>query len=34
VITHRATLEKGLQLYKAFRAKDGGCIKVVMKPFE
>jgi threonine dehydrogenase-like Zn-dependent dehydrogenase len=32
VITHRATLEDGPELYKTFRAKDDGCIKVVMKP--
>ena len=33
VITHRATLEEGPELYKTFRAKEDGCIKVVMKPF-
>jgi threonine dehydrogenase-like Zn-dependent dehydrogenase len=33
VITHRATLEDGPELYKTFRAKKDGCIKVVMKPF-
>jgi threonine dehydrogenase-like Zn-dependent dehydrogenase len=33
VITHRATLEEGPELYKTFRAKTDGCIKVVMKPF-
>jgi threonine dehydrogenase-like Zn-dependent dehydrogenase len=33
VITHRATLEQGPDLYKTFRAKEDGCIKVVMKPF-
>jgi len=32
VITHRATLEEGPELYKTFRAKQDGCIKVVMKP--
>jgi threonine dehydrogenase-like Zn-dependent dehydrogenase len=32
VITHRATLEQGPELYKTFRAKEDGCIKVVMKP--
>ena len=32
VITHRATLEEGPELYKAFRAKRDGCIKVVMRP--
>ena len=31
-ITHRATLEEGPELYKTFRAKQDGCIKVVMKP--
>jgi threonine dehydrogenase-like Zn-dependent dehydrogenase len=33
VITHRATLEEGPDLYRTFRAKQDGCIKVVMKPF-
>ena len=32
VITHRATLEEGPALYKTFRDKQEGCIKVVMKP--
>jgi threonine dehydrogenase-like Zn-dependent dehydrogenase len=32
VITHRATLEEGPELYKTFRAKKDGCIKVVIKP--
>jgi len=32
VITHRASLEQGPALYKTFRAKQDGCIKVVMKP--
>jgi threonine dehydrogenase-like Zn-dependent dehydrogenase len=32
VITHRATLEEGPELYKTFRDKKEGCIKVVMKP--
>ncbi len=32
VITHRATLEEGPDLYKTFRDKQDGCIKVVMKP--
>jgi threonine dehydrogenase-like Zn-dependent dehydrogenase len=32
VITHRATLEEGPELYKTFRDKENGCIKVVMKP--
>jgi threonine dehydrogenase-like Zn-dependent dehydrogenase len=33
VITHRARLDEGPDLYKTFRAKEDGCIKVVMKPF-
>ena len=32
VITHRATLEDGPELYKTFRDKQDGCIKVVLKP--
>jgi threonine dehydrogenase-like Zn-dependent dehydrogenase len=32
VITHRATLEEGPELYKTFRAKKDSCIKVIMKP--
>lgn len=32
VITHRATLEEGPDLYKRFRDKEDGCIKVVLKP--
>lgn len=32
VITHRATLEEGPDLYKTFRAKEDGCIKVVLRP--
>ena len=32
VITHRAALEDGPDLYKTFRAKKDGCIQVVMKP--
>jgi threonine dehydrogenase-like Zn-dependent dehydrogenase len=32
VITHRATLDDGPELYKTFRDKEDGCIKVVMKP--
>jgi threonine dehydrogenase-like Zn-dependent dehydrogenase len=32
VITHRAKLEDGPDLYKTFREKEDGCIKVVMKP--
>jgi threonine dehydrogenase-like Zn-dependent dehydrogenase len=33
VITHRASLDKGPGLYNTFRAKEDGCIKVVLKPF-
>ncbi len=32
VITHRATLDEGPDLYKTFRDKKDGCIKVVLKP--
>ncbi len=32
VITHRASLEEGPALYKTFRDKKDGCIKVVLKP--
>jgi threonine dehydrogenase-like Zn-dependent dehydrogenase len=32
VITHRASLEDGPELYKTFRDKKDGCIKVVLKP--
>jgi threonine dehydrogenase-like Zn-dependent dehydrogenase len=32
VITHRASLEEGPDLYKAFRDREDGCIKVVMRP--
>jgi threonine dehydrogenase-like Zn-dependent dehydrogenase len=32
VITHRAPLEEGPELYKTFRDKKDGCIKVVLKP--
>jgi len=32
VITHRASLAEGPDLYKTFRDKRDGCIKVVMKP--
>ncbi|MBV9754531.1 MAG: zinc-binding dehydrogenase, partial [Hyphomicrobiales bacterium] len=32
VITHRAGLEEGPDLYKTFRDKKDGCIKVVLKP--
>ncbi|MGE0717555.1 MAG: zinc-dependent alcohol dehydrogenase [Alphaproteobacteria bacterium] len=32
VITHRASLEDGPDLYRTFRDKQDGCIKVVLKP--
>lgn len=32
VVTHTARLEDGPQLYKTFREKEDGCIKVVLKP--
>jgi len=32
VITHVAPLEQGPDLYKTFRDKEDGCIKVVLKP--
>lgn len=32
VITHRGKLEEGPNFYKTFRAKDDGCIKVVLSP--
>jgi threonine dehydrogenase-like Zn-dependent dehydrogenase len=32
VITHRAGLDQGPELYRTFRDKKDGCIKVVMKP--
>jgi threonine dehydrogenase-like Zn-dependent dehydrogenase len=32
VITHRASLEAGPELYRKFRDKEDGCIKVVLKP--
>lgn len=32
VITHRVSLEKAPEMYKTFRDKKDGCIKVVLKP--
>jgi threonine dehydrogenase-like Zn-dependent dehydrogenase len=32
VVTHSAALEQGPDLYKTFRDKEDGCIKVVLKP--
>jgi threonine dehydrogenase-like Zn-dependent dehydrogenase len=32
VITHRVELEDGPEMYKTFRDKEDGCVKVVLKP--
>jgi threonine dehydrogenase-like Zn-dependent dehydrogenase len=32
VITHTEPLESGPEMYKTFRDKQDGCIKVVLKP--
>ena len=32
VVTHTSTLEDGPEMYKTFRDKEDGCIKVVLKP--
>jgi threonine dehydrogenase-like Zn-dependent dehydrogenase len=32
VITHTTTLEQGPEMYRTFRDKEDGCIKVVLKP--
>jgi threonine dehydrogenase-like Zn-dependent dehydrogenase len=32
VITHHAALEQGPDMYKTFRDKEDGCVKVVLKP--
>ena len=32
VITHKRPLEDGPELYRTFRDKEDGCIKVVLKP--
>ena len=32
VVTHRVGLEDGPDMYKTFRDKEDGCIKVVLKP--
>jgi len=32
VITHTVSLEQGPEMYKTFRDKHDGCIKVVLKP--
>ena len=33
VITHRASLDQAPELYKTFRAKHDGCVKVVLNPW-
>ena len=32
VITHNRPLEEGPELYRTFRDKQDGCVKVVLKP--
>jgi len=32
VVTHRAPLEEGPELYRTFNDKADGCIKVVLEP--
>jgi len=32
VITHRVPLQEAPQMYKTFRDKEDGCIKVMLKP--
>jgi threonine dehydrogenase-like Zn-dependent dehydrogenase len=32
VITHTVSLEEGPSMYKTFRAKKDGCVKVVIQP--
>jgi threonine dehydrogenase-like Zn-dependent dehydrogenase len=32
VVTHNVSLEEGPKMYKTFRDKQDGCIKVVLKP--
>jgi threonine dehydrogenase-like Zn-dependent dehydrogenase len=32
VITHRASLDRGPELYRTFRDKKDGCIKVMLRP--
>jgi threonine dehydrogenase-like Zn-dependent dehydrogenase len=33
VITHTVPIDKGPEMYKTFRDKEDGCIKVVLKPW-
>ncbi len=32
MITHNVALEQGPDMYKTFRDKEDGCVKVVLKP--
>jgi threonine dehydrogenase-like Zn-dependent dehydrogenase len=32
VVTHTASLDQGPDLYRTFRDKEDGCVKVVLKP--
>jgi threonine dehydrogenase-like Zn-dependent dehydrogenase len=32
IVTHRVTLNEAPEMYRTFRQKEDGCIKVVMKP--
>jgi threonine dehydrogenase-like Zn-dependent dehydrogenase len=34
VVTHTVPLERGPEMYRTFREKEDGCIKVVLKPWE
>jgi threonine dehydrogenase-like Zn-dependent dehydrogenase len=34
IITHTVPIEKGPEMYKTFRDKEDGCIKVVLKPWD
>ena len=34
VVTHTVPLEKGPEMYRTFREKEDGCIKVVLKPWD
>ena len=34
VITHTVPIEQGPDMYKTFRDKKDGCIKVVLKPWD
>lgn len=34
IITHTVPIDKGPEMYRTFRAKEDGCIKVVVKPWD